>query len=96
MSVWSAVLGVIIILAFSSSLSDAQISVIILLGAGSFAFIGLSELLPGALGASADGGKRAVKCSQFRELISFAFGALLIDGTLLFDQHCEAIGGHDH
>ena len=95
MSALSAVLGVIIILAFSSSLSDAQVSVIILLGAGSFVFIGLSELLPGALLASHDGGKRAVQWSQFKKLLSFAFGTLLIGVPLLFDQHCEA-GGDDH
>lgn len=96
MSALSAVLGVIIILAFSSALTDAQVSVIILLGAGSFVFIGLSELLPGALAASHDGGKRAVQCSQFRKLVSFTVGALLIGGPLVFDQHCEAGGGHDH
>lgn len=72
-------------------MTSEQISVILLLGAGAFIFIALSEL-PEALGVS-DGtskrGGKAVTCLQGRKLASFLLGALLID------QHCEA-DGHDH
>ncbi|CAM9583299.1 unnamed protein product, partial [Hapterophycus canaliculatus] len=100
LSALSAVLGTIIILALGSSLSDAQVSIILLLGAGSFIFIALSELLPDALnvttGTSELGGS-AVRNSQLLKLGSFTVGALLIGIPLIFDQHCgSGHDGHDH
>lgn len=98
LSALSAVLGTIIILSLSGSISNATISVILLVGAGTFIFIALVELLPEALDVShavgTKGGK-AVLCSQSRKLLSFLLGAVLIGVPLIFDQHCEA-DGHDH
>eukprot|EP00903_Cladosiphon_okamuranus_P011545 g10869.t1 len=96
MSAMSAVLGVIIILALSDSLSNAQVSVIVLLGAGSFVYIGMVELLPAALGARNNGDKRAVQWAAFKKLFAFIVGAVLIGGPLVFDKHCEADGHHHH
>ncbi|CAM9839785.1 unnamed protein product [Scytosiphon promiscuus] len=100
LSALSAVLGTVIILALGSSLSDAQISIVLLLGAGSFIFIALSELLPEALGVSAAASKRgasAVVRAQVLKLGSFLVGALLIGVPLIFDQHCSSgHDGHDH
>ncbi|CAM9220380.1 unnamed protein product, partial [Hapterophycus canaliculatus] len=49
LSALSAVLGTIMVLALGSALTDAQISIVLLVGAGSFIFIALTELLPEAL-----------------------------------------------
>ena len=100
LSALSAVAGVVLILALREALTSAEISTILLVGAGSFLFVALSELIPEALdvhpGARA-GGKRRVLHSQVRKLGSFTLGALLNGIPLIFDQHCDAgHGGHDH
>lgn len=98
LSALSAVLGTIIILALGGSMTGADISVILLIGAGSFIFIALAELLPEAMMVShamSERGSSAVLWSQARKLLSFLLGALLIGIPLIFDQHCEA-DGHDH
>lgn len=98
LSALSAVLGTIIILALGGSMTAADISVILLIGAGSFIFIALAELLPEAMMVSqrfSEKGSSAVLWSQARKLLSFVLGALLVGIPLMFDQHCEA-DGHDH
>lgn len=93
LSALSAVVGTIIILALGNMLSEAQISIILLVGAGSFIFIALTELLPEALlvtTATSERGSAAVLCSQLRKLGSFMVGALLIGVALTFDHHCDA------
>ncbi|CAN0309893.1 unnamed protein product, partial [Ectocarpus sp. 8 AP-2014] len=98
LSALTCVLGAIVILSLRSELSDADISVILLLGSGSFIFIALTELLPGALEvtkAESDKAGGAVTCNQMKKLGSFLLGAALIGGALIFDQHCEG-EGHDH
>lgn len=98
LSAMSAVAGTIVIMALSDTLNDAQISIILLVGAGAFIFIALSELLPDALsvvpGASKRRGGGGVMCSQLHKLSSFVLGALLIGIPLIFDEHCGS--GHDH
>ncbi|CAM9243406.1 unnamed protein product [Laminaria digitata] len=92
----SAVAGVVLILALRDALTSTQISSILLVGAGSFLFVALSELIPEALEvlpAARAGGKRGVLGSQARKLASFMVGALIVGIPLLFDQHCDA--GHD-
>ncbi|CAM9362596.1 unnamed protein product [Scytosiphon promiscuus] len=99
LSALTAVLGTIIILALSDTLNDAQISIILLVGAGSFIFIALSELLPDAVNVASDtkSGGSVPLCSQLRKLASFLLGALLIGVPLIFDEHCSAgHDGHDH
>ena len=99
-SALSAVFGVILILALRDDLTSAQVSTILLIGAGSFVFVALSELVPEALEvhpAAAAGGKREVVGSQVRKLASFMVGALIVGIPLIFDQHCDAGHvGHDH
>ncbi|CAN0399444.1 unnamed protein product [Pylaiella littoralis] len=100
LSATSAILGTVIILALGSTLSDAQISIVLLLGAGSFIFIALSELLPEALqvtDATSKHGGSAVISSQLRKLASFLVGGIVIGIPLMFDEHCSVGGdGHDH
>ncbi|CAM9201633.1 unnamed protein product [Hapterophycus canaliculatus] len=100
LSALSAVLGTVVILALSDTLKDAHISIILLVGAGSFLFIALSELLPDALNVTTVASKRGgafVMCSQLRKLTSFVLGALLIGIPLIFDEHCgSGHDGHDH
>lgn len=100
----------IIVLGLRDSLSSAQISFILLVGSGSFIFIGLAELLPQALGVSSSpsGGagenkvtaskaKKGLVLKQMCKIVSFAAGAVLIGIPLMFDQHCEdAHSGHNH
>lgn len=98
LSALSAVLGTIVILSLGDKLTEAQTAIILLIGAGSFIFIALSELLPEALavaGAASERGSFSVTLSQLRKLVSFFLGALLIGIPLVFDQHCSA-DGHDH
>ena len=95
-SALSAVAGVVLILALRDALTSTQISSILLVGAGSFLFVALSELIPEALEvlpAARAGGKRGVLGSQARKLASFMVGALIVGIPLIFDQHCDA--GHD-
>ncbi|CAM9246506.1 unnamed protein product [Ectocarpus sp. 12 AP-2014] len=100
LSALSAVLGTIIILALGDTLSDRDVSIVLLLGSGSFIFIALSELLPEALAvthAVSEKGAVAMMCSQLLKLGSFLLGAILTGIPLLFDQHCDAAHeGHDH
>lgn len=100
LSALSAVLGTIIILSLGDTLSDKDVSIVLLLGSGSFIFIALSELLPEALApthAVSEKGAVAVMCSQLLKLGSFLLGGILIGIPLLFDQHCDAAHeGHDH
>ncbi|CBJ29788.1 conserved unknown protein [Ectocarpus siliculosus] len=100
LSALSAVLGTIIILSLGDTLSDKDVSIVLLLGSGSFIFIALSELLPEALAvthAVSEKGAVAMMCSQLLKLGSFVLGAILIGLPLLFDQHCDAAHeGHDH
>lgn len=98
LSALTAVLGTIIILALGETLTESHISIVLLLGAGSFIFIALAELIPDAVEvkhAAAGGG---VTWSQARKLGSFVLGALLIGVTLIIDEHCSVGGheGHDH
>lgn len=98
LSALTAVLGAVVILSLRSTLSDADISVILLLGSGSFIFIALTELLPGALEvtkAESDRAGGAVTCNQMKKLGSFLLGGVVIGSALIFDQHCEG-EGHDH
>lgn len=93
-------MGTVIILALEDTLTDAHISIILLLGAGSFIFIALCELLPEALmvtEASSQRGGGSVISGQFLKLVSFLVGAIVIGIPLMFDEHCSAGGhGHDH
>lgn len=98
LSALSAVIGTIIMLALKDTLTDVEISVILLMGAGTFMYIALPNLIPEALlvsPATAKLGSRAVLMSQICKLISFIVGTLIIGVPLIFDQHCEA-GGHAH
>lgn len=129
LSALSAVLGVIIILSLRDSLSDGDVAMLLLFGGGSFIFIALSELTPGALAAApasihagrddlagASGGmsntagaggvldasavkpeplRTVSRFSQFKKVVAFVLGALLVGIPLIWDQHCEA-DGHDH
>lgn len=95
LSAMSAILGTIIILALGGEMTGADISVILLIGAGSFIFIALAELMPEALRVNSSLASGAVLPSQARKLLSFLLGALLIGIPLIFDQHCAA-DGHDH
>lgn len=97
LSALSAVLGTVIILALEDTLSEKNIAIILLVGAGSFIFIALSELLPGALQVAALVAKKgggAVARSQVLKLGSLLVGAIVIGIPLLFDEHCGT--GHDH
>lgn len=100
LSALSAVLGTIIVLSLGETLTDAEISIILLLGAGSFIFIALAELVPEALllaNAVSKGRRRAVVVSQLRKLGSFLLGGVLIGMPFLFDQQCAVSGdGHGH
>ncbi|CAM9173554.1 unnamed protein product [Sphacelaria rigidula] len=104
LSALSAVLGVIIILSLRDSLSDGDVAMLLLFGGGSFIFIALSELTPGALAAAPASihagrddlaGASGGMFSQFKKVVAFVFGALLVGIPLIWDQHCEA-DGHDH
>ena len=92
--------GAILILALRDDLTSAQVSTILLIGAGSFVFVALSELVPEALEVRPDaraGVERGVVGSQVRKLASFMVGALIVGIPLIFDQHCDAgHAGHDH
>ncbi|CAN0283619.1 unnamed protein product [Ectocarpus sp. 6 AP-2014] len=97
LSALSAVLGTVIILALQDTLSEKDIAIVLLVGAGSFIFIALCELLPGALAVAALVAKRgggAIARSQVLKLGSFLLGAIVIGIPLLFDEHCGT--GHDH
>lgn len=99
-SALSALAGVILILALDEALTSAEISTILLVGAGSFLFVALSELIPEALEiqpGAREGGKRGMLSSQVRKLATFTLGAILIGIPLIFDQHCEdGHAGHHH
>lgn len=91
--------GVILILALREALTSAEISSILLVGAGSFLFVALAELIPEALEVHPTaklGGRRKVLHSQMLKLASFTLGALVNGIPLIFDQHCDAGHGHDH
>ncbi|CAM9304344.1 unnamed protein product [Ectocarpus sp. 13 AM-2016] len=91
-----AILGAVLILALGDQFTNFQIAIILLLGAGSFIFIGLTELLPEALSSTVDGKGLG---DSLRKLGSFAFGALIIGIPLMFHAHCHAgeeHEGHDH
>lgn len=108
-SALTAIFGTVLMLALRDTLTAAQISFTLLLGAGSFIFIALTELVPEALvvstaatagGVAAVGPRngqpksgRSVRTSQARKLASFAAGAAIIGIPLIFDQHCDA--GHE-
>ncbi|CAM9236189.1 unnamed protein product [Ectocarpus sp. 12 AP-2014] len=97
LSALSAVIGTVIILALQDTLSEKDIAIVLLVGAGSFIFIALSELLPGALAVAALVAKKgggAIARSQVLKLGSFLLGAIVIGIPLLFDEHCGT--GHDH
>ncbi|CAN0132293.1 unnamed protein product, partial [Ectocarpus sp. 13 AM-2016] len=97
LSALSAVIGTVIILALQDTLSEKDIAIVLLVGTGSFIFIALSELLPGALAVAALVAKKgggAIARSQVVKLGSFLLGAIVIGIPLLFDEHCGT--GHDH
>lgn len=96
-SALTAILGAVIVLALGDTLNDLHISIILLIGAGTFVFIGLTELLPDALkvtDAVRARGRSAVMKNQLLKLASFLFGAIVIGVPLMFDEHCG--DGHDH
>ncbi|CAM9369523.1 unnamed protein product [Ectocarpus sp. 12 AP-2014] len=87
-----AILGAVLILALGDQFTNFQIAIILLLGAGSFIFIGLTELLPEALSSTVDGKGLG---DSLRKLGSFVFGALIIGIPLMFHAHCHAGEGHE-
>lgn len=87
-----AILGAVLILALGDQFTNFQIAIILLLGAGSFIFIGLTELLPEALSSTVDGKGLG---DSLRKLGSFALGALIIGIPLMFHAHCHAGEGHE-
>lgn len=73
----SQILGTIVILALGGTMASANISLILLLGTGSFIFIALAELSPEALGVSEATTKRGGKAgiwSLARKLASSLLG----------------------
>ena len=87
-----AILGAVLILALGDKFTNFQIAIILLLGAGSFIFIGLTELLPEALSSTTNGKGLG---DSLRKLASFAVGALIIGIPLMFHAHCHAGEGHE-
>lgn len=96
-SALSAVLGVVVVLALRGELTSADVSFILLIGGGTFLFIGLSELIPEGLASHSRSPKKANFFSSTMKLLSFVVGALIIGIPLLFDEHCEeGHTGHNH
>ncbi|CAN0339026.1 unnamed protein product, partial [Ascophyllum nodosum] len=97
-SALSAVLGAVIILALREALTTADVSYILLVGAGSFFFIALAELIPeGLVPPPLAKTRQLISRSQALKLLTFLAGALIIGIPLIFDQHCEdGHHGHDH
>lgn len=89
-----AVLGVVITMSLSGLITETTIAYLLLLGAGTFVFVGLSELIPGALDAEFTNTSR--RGTQIKKVSAFALGALLLGLPLLVHQHCGAEHGHDH
>lgn len=82
-----------IILALRETLTNVQVSFILLIGGGTFVFMALAELLPDALASTGKvENKRNALISQMYKLLAFVAGAIIIGIPLLFDQHCEADG----
>lgn len=88
-----AIMGAVLILALDDQFTNFQIAIILLLGAGSFILIGLTELLPDALSSTTDGKGLG---DSLRKLGSFLFGALIIGIPLAFHAHCHADEGHEN
>ncbi|CAM9673544.1 unnamed protein product [Choristocarpus tenellus] len=94
LSALTAIVGVLVIMPLDDEITSQQLGIILLLGAGIFIFVSLSELIPGAL---FDGAKTSL-LKRFRVLLAFVLGGLFLGLPLLADRHCElsAVGGHDH
>ncbi|CAN0447449.1 unnamed protein product [Ascophyllum nodosum] len=97
-SALSAVIGVVIILALCEAITTANVSYILLVGAGLFFFIVLAELIPeGLVPPPWAMTRQLILRSQTLKLLTFLAGALIIGIPLIFDQHCEdGHHGHDH
>ncbi|CAM9945682.1 unnamed protein product, partial [Laminaria digitata] len=94
-SALAAVLGVVLTLGLRDFITDTVVAYLLLLGAGTFIFVGLSELLPDGLETVYEKGFR--RRTQLHQIMSFTFGAVLLGIPLLVHQHCEAEGEeHNH
>lgn len=85
------------IMALGDRLSDTALSFVLLIAAGNFIFIALTELLPGALECHTgkhDKGRRLRR--QGVKLVLFVGGCLILGIPLSFDQHCESGGDGTH
>ncbi|CAM9872001.1 unnamed protein product, partial [Ascophyllum nodosum] len=82
-SALSSVLGVLVMLALRETLTSADVSYILLIGGGSFIFIGLAELIPEALKASSASKKQQGIFSPMWKLLSFVLGGLIIGIPLI-------------
>lgn len=94
-SALTAVLGVVLTLGLRDVITDTIVAYLLLLGAGTFIFVGLAELLPDGLETMHEKGLR--RRTQLNQVMSFTFGAVLLGIPLLVHQHCEADGeAHNH
>lgn len=90
-------LGVVVVLALRGELTSADVSFILLIGGGTFLFIGLAELIPEGLASHPGSQKKGSFFPPMLKLVSFVCGALIIGIPLLFDEHCEeGETGHSH
>ena len=87
-------MGVVITLALRNVITDTTVAYLLLLGAGTFLFVALSELLPDGLETVSEKGSR--RRTQLHQVMSFTFGAVLLGIPLLVHQHCEAEGEEHH
>lgn len=96
LSALSAVAGVMIILALEGEITSAETAFLLLFGGGSFIFIALAELIPEGLAPKKEG--TTSLGLQFRRVLWFIFGGLLIGIPLIWDKHCDEAHdhGHDH
>lgn len=99
------VFGVVLTFSLREVITAAAISYLLLIGSGTFIFVGLSELVPDALkdgGATwAIAGKTEDRHylhrrMQARKALAFAVGAGLLGLPLLAHTHCGADEGHGH
>lgn len=88
MSALFAVVGVVITLSLRDLMTSTAIGYLLLLGAGTFIFVGLSELIPGALDATA--GKTSRLCKQLKKAVAFTEGSVLLGLPLIWHKRCES------
>lgn len=84
-------LGVVVTLCLRDLITSAGISYLLLLGAGTFLFVGLSEIIPEALDIQFENSSH--RETQFKKILAFSVGAVLLGLPLMVHQHCE---GDDH